>query len=226
MSQDQKPPRNAADLDVSSVIAAFSEEQVERITRLTKRRLRYWANTDFFRPSFVEDNPRLPNSRFYSFKDVVALRTLEALRIKNNVPLQHLRKVAERLSHLKDELWTKTTLYVVDRKVIFVNPETGTAEEVVSGQQVMKVILEDVIGDTKKDIADFKRRPKDSIGRISRTRAIARNAWVISGTRIHVGAIQRLYEDGYSNSQIIDEYPDLTEKDIEAALEHSRNRAA
>ena len=87
-------------LDVSNVLAAFSEEHVSRITGLSIYRLRYWAATGFFRPSYVEDNPRLPFSRFYSFKDVVALRTLEMLRVRNEVPLRHLRRVAERLSHL------------------------------------------------------------------------------------------------------------------------------
>ena len=70
----------------------------------TKSRLRYWARTDFFKPSFVEEDSRLPYSRFYSFKDVVALRTLEMLRVRNGVPLQHLRKVADSLAHMKDEL--------------------------------------------------------------------------------------------------------------------------
>ena len=90
-------------LDIGSVIAAFSEDQVQGLTGLTKGRLRYWAKTGFFRPSYAEDNPRLAFSRFYSFKDVVALRTLEILRVQNGVPLQHLRKVADKLSHLKDE---------------------------------------------------------------------------------------------------------------------------
>ena len=93
-------------LDIASVIAAFSEEHVERITGLTKGRLRYWARTGFFRPSYAENDLRLPFSRFYAFKDIVALRTLEMLRVQNNVPLQHLRRVAESLSHLKDDLWT------------------------------------------------------------------------------------------------------------------------
>ena len=128
-------------LDISSVVAAFSEEQAARVTGLSKRQLRYWAKTDFFKPSYVEDNTHLPNSRFYSFKDMVALRTLERLRVQNNVPLQHLRKVAESLSHLKDELWTATTLYVLNRRVILVNSETGEPEEVVSGQFVLGIPL-------------------------------------------------------------------------------------
>ncbi len=90
-------------LDVGNVLAAFSEEHVSRVTGLSIGRLRYWPRTGFFRPSFVEDDPRLPYSRFYSFKQVVALRTLEMLRVQNGVPLQHLRRVAEKLMPAVDE---------------------------------------------------------------------------------------------------------------------------
>jgi len=51
-------------LDISNIIAAFTEEQVERLTGLTKGRLRYWHRTGFFAPAFVEDDLRLPYSRF------------------------------------------------------------------------------------------------------------------------------------------------------------------
>lgn len=205
-------------LDVSNVIAAFSEEQVQRVTGLSKSRLRYWAKTDFFKPAFVEDDPRLSYSRFYSFKDVVALRTLEMLRVKNGVPLQHLRKVAQALSHLKDDLWTKTTLYVSDRKVVFEDPETGKPREVVSGQYVMKYPLRELLAETRSDIDRIRTRGEDQVGRVARFRGIARNATVIAGTRISVASIKRLREDGFSISQIIAEYPDLTKKDVQAAL--------
>ena len=76
----KKQDRAAPALDIDNVVAAYSEEQIGRMVGLTKSRLRYWARTDFFKPSFVEEDGRLPYSRFYSFKDVVALRTLEMLR--------------------------------------------------------------------------------------------------------------------------------------------------
>jgi len=217
---------NAPALDISNVVAAFSEEQVERVTGLSKRRLRYWAKTGFFSPSFVEDNPRLPNSRFYSFKDMVALRTLERLRVRNDVPLQHLRKVAEKLSHLKDDLWTATTLYVFDRRVILANPETGRPEEVVSGQLLFKFPLRDIIDETRKNILELRRRSPEAIGKLRKHRSIVRNSWSVSGTRIAVGSIRRLHEDGYSADQIIAEYPDLTPEDIDAALNHDEAQAA
>jgi uncharacterized protein (DUF433 family) len=203
-----------------------SDEHVQKLTGLTKRQLRYWDETGFFKPSFVEENPRLPFSRFYSFKDVVALRTLQLLRVQNNVPLQHLRKVAEKLSHLKDDLWTKTDMYVVNRKVVLVNPQTGKPQEVVSGQYLLPIELRKVMKDTSRDIEAMRKRSSEQIGRVSQSRAICHNAWVIAGTRIPVGAVRRLHEDGYSVAQIIEEYPDLAPDDVQAALNHAAAKAA
>lgn len=226
MPKRKQSAQSVPTLEISSVMAAFSEEQVERITGLAKTRLRYWARTEFFKPSFVDEDVRLPFSRFYSFKDIVALRTLEMLRVQNSVPLQHLRRVAEKLSHLKDDLWTKTTLFVVDRKVVIVNPETGTPQEVVSGQYLLGIPLKKVMEDTSADIISLTKRQKNQIGRVARSRGISRNAWVVSGTRIPVDAIKRLHEDGFDIDAIIEEYPDLTKEDIEAALKHKDSRAA
>jgi DNA-binding transcriptional MerR regulator len=209
-------------LDVGNVLAAFSEEHVHRVTGLSIGRLRYWARTEFFRPSFVEDDPRLPYSRFYSFKDVVALRTLEKLRVQNGVPLQHLRKVAEKLSHLKDDLWTKTTLYVANRKVVFSDPITGKPQEVVSGQFVIEYALQNLIEETNESIEAVGRRSPEQVGKLVKIRGVNRNAWTVSGTRIPVASVQRLYDDGYSIDRIIAEYPDLTKADIQAAVSHDR----
>ena len=226
MAKNKQLPSSGPALDISSVVAAFSEEQVERMTSLSKGRLRYWARTDFFKPSFVEDDPRLAFSRFYSFKDVVALRTLEMLRVQNGVPLQHLRKVAAKLGHLKDALWTQTTLFVVNKEVVFVNPETGKPEGVVSGQYLLGIPLKKVIEDTSADIVSLSQRRSETVGKLAQNRSVARNAIVVSGTRISVGAIQRLHEDGFSINQIIEEYPVLTTDDVEAALRHGQGRAA
>jgi len=213
-------------LDISNVLAAFSEEHVHRVTGLSIGRLRYWARTGFFEPSFIEDDPRIAYSRFYSFKDVVALRTLEMLRVKNGVPLQHLRKVAETLSHLKDDLWTKTILYVANRKVVFNDPITNKPQEVVSGQYVMEYPVIEVIAETRESIESIGRRSPDQVGKIVKIRGINRNAWTISGTRVPIASVQRLHEDGYSIEQIVAEYPDLTIEDVMAALAHKGAAAA
>jgi len=105
--------------DAAATIAAFSEDQVSRLTRLRKGRLRYWERTGFFVPSYLNWAGTRNGIRIYSFRDIVALRTLEMLRVQNNVPLQHLRKVAERLSELGMDAWAGTTLWVLNRHVHF-----------------------------------------------------------------------------------------------------------
>ena len=213
-------------LEITNVVAAFSEEQVQRITKLSKTRLRYWQRTGFFAPSFVEENARLPFSRFYSFKDIVALRTLEMLRVQNNVPLQHLRKVAEKLEHLKDDLWTKTTLWVINRKVVFEEPDSGKPREVVSGQYLIGYPLKKVVEDTRDDIEAMRKRSTSEVGHVAKASGICHRAYVIAGTRIPVTAVRRLHDDGYSIEKIIEEYPDLTPEDVRAALEHEAGKAA
>jgi DNA-binding transcriptional MerR regulator len=211
-------------LKIENVIAAFSEDHVVRLTHLSKGRLRYWDKTGFFSPA-VNVGARVPFGRVYSFRDIVALRTLEMLRVQNNVPLQHLRKVAEKLSHLQAELWTKTTLWVLNREVVVEEPGTGKLRAVLSGQYVMPIQLRQIVADTQRDIEAMRRRSPEQIGHVAKLRGINRNAVVVTGTRILVDSIRRLHEDGYTFPQIIEEYPDLTEADISAALRHGRAAA-
>jgi hypothetical protein len=67
----------------------------------------------------------------------VGLRTLGLLRRQHNVSLQHLRQVAEKLSDLEYDLWTRTTLYVLNRRVIVHEPSSGRLRDAVSGQYVL-----------------------------------------------------------------------------------------
>lgn len=213
-------------LNATNVVAAFTEHQVERLTGLSKRQLRYWDSTGFFSPAHVEDARGFLYGRLYSFKNIVALRTLAVLRVQHNVPLQHLRKVAERLNHLRDDLWTQTKLWVLNRKVVFENPETGLPQEVVSGQYVIDIPLSRIVDDTRRDVERMRERAAEQIGRIVKERNVVGSAPVIAGTRIPVRAVQSLHEDGYSVQDIIREYPDLTEADVAAAVQHGRASVA
>jgi uncharacterized protein (DUF433 family) len=212
--------------EITQVITAFTEANVERLTGLTTAQLRYWDQTGFFAPAYADDNRRSPFSRVYSFKDVVGLRTLALLRRQHNVSLQHLRQVAEKLSHLADDLWTRTTLYVLNRRVIVHEPGSGRLRDAVSGQYVLGIPLRKIVADTKRDADRLLRRPDTNIGKIEQSRRVMRNAPVIAGTRIPTGAIKRYREAGFTVDQIIAEYPDLTPNDVEAALKYEENSAA
>jgi uncharacterized protein (DUF433 family) len=209
-----------------NVIAAFSEESASRLTGITKSQLRYWDREDFYRPSYAEDNRRVPFSRIYSFHDIVALRVLNALRNQFGVSLQHLREVSRKLSHLAEDRWTGTRLWALKRKVVWQAPGAAVPEEVVSGQYILAVALEVFVEDTKQAIAMFNKRDESKLGRVEKSRYVNHNAPVIAGTRIPVTAIKRFADAGYTHAQILREYPDLTEKDVEAALAYESREAA
>jgi uncharacterized protein (DUF433 family) len=212
--------------EISNVIAAFSEAHVERLTGLTSSQLRYWDKTGFFAPAYADENRHASFSRIYSFKDVVGLRTLGLLRRQHNVSLQHLRQVAEKLSHLQNDRWTRTTLYVLNQRVIVHEQGHGRLHDAVSGQYVLGIPLKRIIADTKRDADKLLRRSDATIGKVERSRRVLRNAPVIAGTRIPTAAIKRYKEAGYTVDQIIAEYPDLTKHDVEAAITYEENNAA
>jgi uncharacterized protein (DUF433 family) len=96
----------------------------------------------------------------------------------------------------------------------------------VSGQYVIGIPLKKIVSDTRRDVEKLRRRGDEKVGKIERSRYVSHNAWVIAGTRIPTSAIRRFKEAGYTTDQIITEYPDLTERDIEAALAHEENANA
>src|SRR6476659_368357 len=117
----------------SVVVSAFTMDDVERLTGITTHQLRRWYRIGFFHPLYGEENRRVPYSRIYSFKDVASLRVLSQL-LNFGVSPQHLREVSGKLRHLQDDRWLKVDLYVVKKKVVFFDPETGGPREIVSGQ--------------------------------------------------------------------------------------------
>ena len=202
--------------EADNIVGAFSEEQAARLSGVSLNQLRRWDADEFFCPSF-SDAKGVPFGRIYSFRDIVSLRVLNDLRNKKKISLSHLREVSRELSHLGDEKWTATTLYVLGRRVVFDDPRTNLRQEVVSGQRVFDIPLRVVISSTRRAVQELNDR-SDRIGQIVRARFIAQNEPVIAGTRVSVTAIREFAEDGYSVARIIKEYPVLTEADVAAAL--------
>jgi DNA-binding transcriptional MerR regulator len=178
----------------SVVVSAFTEDHVERLTGVSQRQLRYWDRTGFFVPSLAYEDRRSPYSRLYSFRDVVSLKIVSALRNDANVPLPHLREVKEKLAHLGDDLWATTTLYVLNRRVIFDSPDMNRREEVVSGQVMLQIPLKVVSGNTEEAVRALRKREDAAIGKIERRKNVAHNQAVIAGTRIPVRSVKAFAE--------------------------------
>ena len=210
--------------DSDNIIRAFSADHVIRLTGLSKGQLYYWDKTDFFRPRYAYEDRRVPYSRIYSFRDVVGLKTLAVLRKQHGISLQHLRDVARKLSDMKDDLWAKTKLYVLNKEVHFKEPDTRKVRGVVSGQYV-SIPLVSIMSDVSREAEKLRERATEKTGKVERHRHIARNTWVVAGTRIPTGAIIQFIEAGYTIEQVLREYPSLTAADIKAALKHEKTLA-
>ena len=206
-------------------LLAFTSEHVQRLTGLTPRVLRYWERTEVFRASYVDDQPRRPYRRLYTFRDVVSLRTLAILRREYRVSLDELRKVGAFLAEHEDAPWASLRFRVAGRHVVFDDPEAGVP---VTGkplrQSVFPIDLVAIARATEVDAAKLRGRLPSDYGHVTRHRHVNHNAWVIAGTRIPTSAIFDFHEAGYSAVDILREYPELRVADVEAAIAHERQR--
>lgn len=206
-------------------LLAFTSEHVQRLTGLSPRVLRYWDETGVFHASYVDEHPRRPYRRLYTFRDVVGLRTLAILRREHRVPLDELRKVGELLARHKNEPWAAMRFQLAGRRVVFEDPEAGVA--VASKplrQAVIPIDLAQIAQETETAAARLRDRLPTDFGRVTRHRYINHNAWVIAGTRIPTTAILDFHEAGYSTDEILREYPQLRVEDVMAALDHEREQ--
>jgi len=208
---------------MGNVISAFSIDQVHRLTGLSINQLRDWDTSGFFAPAYAAEKRRTPYSRIYSFEDVVGLRVLSILRSEYRVPLSQLRRVARKLQDYTGKPWSQLTLYVLNREVHFLNPNTQKVEGAVTGQYASLVPISDVVEDMRAKANKLRERGDGQRGQIERRRFVVHNQAVIAGTRIPVAAVRRFADKGYTVERILQQYPTLNRKDVEAALAATKN---
>jgi uncharacterized protein (DUF433 family) len=206
------------------VLQAFTDEQVVRLTGLTRGQLRAWDRKEFFAPHYGYADRRAPYSRIYSFQDVVGLRTIYKLRTEHQVSIQQLKKAAIELIRRGYGHWANTKIYVLKGQVHFQAPGAKHAEGLEDGQLAMVPVI-DVIQDIEARVRELSVRAKDQKGKVEQHKFVARNAPVIAGTRIPTAAIRRFRDAGYTIQQIIKEYPSLSASDVKAALKFEKERS-
>ncbi|SMY07031.1 DUF433 domain-containing protein [Flavimaricola marinus] len=200
----------------NAIIWAFTDEQAARLTGLSVQQLRNWDVSGFFEPSFAAENRRSPYSRVYSFNDLLSLKVLKTLRMDLKCSLQHLREVKVELAALGDIDWHNKVMAVLNKKVVFYDDESGDYFEPVSNQKVFRIPLHVVQSDMKTAVSDLWKRSPEDVGNFEKHRRVAHNAEVISGTRVPVRSILDFIEAGYSNGDIVKEFPTLKIEDVDA----------
>ncbi|MGE8142993.1 DUF433 domain-containing protein [Novosphingobium sp. NPDC080210] len=208
----------------SNVIAAFSVEHASRVTGLSMSRLARWDREGFFSPQYSDEEDRgNPYSRIYSFTDLVGLRTLAILTDKYRISLSELRKTYPELAKRVKNPWSETQLAVWKKKIVW-NLDKIPHDR--HGQYVGKHIeLPTIAEEVTRRSETLRVREVNKIGSLEKKRFIAHNSTVFAGTRIPVSAVEGFIKEGYSDQEIIDEYPNLTLSDIKTVRTKLRNVA-
>lgn len=197
-----------------TVLAAFSVDHAERVTGLSKSRLTRWDREGFFSPERVDESDRgNAYSRVYSFSDLVGLRTLAILIDKHRISMKELRATYPELAKRVQRPWSQTQLSVLNGKVIF---DLDTAPRDRHGQFAGNhIALPTVASEVAAKAEELRVRRKELLGTTERHRYVAHNAEVLAGTRIPVAAVHSFIDAGYSDAQILAEYPSLTKIDVQ-----------
>lgn len=212
--------RNEGEMVMADLLG-FDADQVSRLTSLSSAQLSYWNKTNFYSPTLGYSRPGYGS--IYSFRDVVALKTIAGLR--EQVPLQELRRVGNWLRERHEAPWTTLIFWVINRKVVFADPGTGIPREAISGQDVMEVSLEPIAHELEAEIHMLSDRG-GKIGKIEKRQRYISNAARVAGTRIRTASIWEYHKAGYSTDKIVHELPGLTPEDVRAAIEYEETEDA
>lgn len=199
----------ARDSDVA--IMAFPEKETSRLVDLSLWQLRHWSR-DLYKPHY--------EIGFYTFRDLVSLRTLATLRQKTTK--QQLVRVGEHLRKYYDAPWSSLRFGLgPHRRVYFADPRTGrwlSADE--AQQNITPIALDEIPAKLEREVRKARQRDPATIGRVTRTRGICGNRPRIDGTRIAVDALKPYFDEKRSITAILKEFPTLKRADVQAARDY------
>ena len=214
-------------MDAASILGAFSEEQVLKLTGLRRGQLSSWRRSGFVEPEFKNgDNPYVPFTFVYSFRNLLTLRVLNQLRNVHGVSLRELKKTGAELRKFGIDDWASRKLWVFNGKVVFEEPESEKKREISSRQFIAAIPLDMITADAREDIKKLNQRDASQIGKTEKRRQVVSSAEVFSGTRIPLRVVIDYLRAGKSDREIMLDYPDLREKDIAFAHGVMTDKAA
>lgn len=206
-------------------ILALDQDKVVRLVGVPKSTLNDWERKGVFRASYIDPTPRTPYRRVYSFRDIVSLRALAKIRRQLGVPLAEIRRAGEYLSRYYESPWSELRFGVIDRRLVFRDPETGSWIGT-DGQGVLELNMRGIPHEIESELPEVLKRDRETIGHISRHRYVNSNRPTIAGTRILVSTIADMIESGLSEEVILSEYPSLTPEDVREVAAHLQHRAS
>ncbi|MCG3176881.1 MAG: hypothetical protein MOGMAGMI_01845 [Candidatus Omnitrophica bacterium] len=215
---------------MDEMVAYFGVDQTAQLVGFSPQTLRKWDQEGLYRPARFLKNRRRPQSRLYSFGDVVVLSTMAEAR-KLGVSNRELRKLAIFIEQHPETKWSSTVLYIAGSRLFFTYEDATAEIHLLAasplGQQVMPELfdikIDQVRERARERIESLSQRDRDELGTTTTNRHIVSGEEVFAGTRIPVTTIVYAIRDGWSDGEILENYPRLTETDIKLARDRSTN---
>jgi DNA-binding transcriptional MerR regulator len=199
-------------------LTAFDIDTTARVTGLSVSNLQRWDRIGFFHPSLADPNRRRPGSRLYSRNDLKVLRTVARLR-EAGVPLAQIKPVLPLLAlDHENGSWPSGAFHVIGRRIYRSPDDAPEADKGAARKRTTTIDMAAVAGEVEEAIRRLPERLPEEIGQVVRRRGIMRGVPIIAGTRIPTETIAWFHGHGYSLTEIIENFPRLTPRDVEAAI--------
>lgn len=193
---------------------ALTGERLVESGLVTKRQLDWWAAKGLVAPTVSRRAGRY-RVRLYTLADAMEVAIVAHLRSRR-VSLQHIRKLT---SYLRGEGYDRPlreVRWAVESGLLYFQRADGTWYE--SRRPVQGVIPEIInLDEIRARLAASVDRPADSKGRTERRSGVLGRQEVVAGTRIPTATVERWVTRGHSDERILQAYPDLDRRDVEAA---------
>jgi len=211
-----------------TMVEAFSQDLVSRITKLSKRQLEYWDQTDVIKPSIAE-HTAWGRPRLYSFGDLIKLKVAAEMRRIGKLP-SDMKLTIEALEArgFADPFVSVSFRVTPDgRRIVWIDPSTDEALDAHHGIEIDQTVetfglkLRDLRTGLEETIQEITARRH---GRVEKVRNLQGGQAVIEGTRVPTAKIASLRAAGWSDARILSAFPHLTLEDLRAAVGYE-NRA-
>jgi DNA-binding transcriptional MerR regulator/uncharacterized protein (DUF433 family) len=198
-------------------VLAVPDKRAAKLARITMRQLRYWEQTGLIVPSIKREISPRNTVRLYSYQDLLELLVAAALR--DRVSLQLIRRVVAQLQDrgFADPL-RELRFATHGNDVYFQYPDGSWSGHPDPDQVIFQQVVDLV--PLRERIPTAGERDPNKAGKVVNRRGVLGSKPVFAGTRIPVATVQRYLQAGYGTDAIIEEYPSLTQADIEAARHH------
>lgn len=199
-------------------LIALPFDRAAKLAGISAWRLNHWDSTNVVVASIRRRVGRFRPIRLYTFADLEGL--LVAAQLRRKVPLQQIRRVVD---HLKSRGYerplSELRFAIVAGEIHFQHPDGTWEGDKAPDQTVMIEVIVIYMEEIRSIIRKGIGRPEDAEGRIERKRGRQGRRPVFASTRIPVETVTRRLALGHTSRQIMESYPDLTEKDIAKARE-------